>query len=40
MRIANSVVLPVLWALKSKRQKLINPHYFCGTSYEENNTGF
>lgn len=40
MRIANSVVLLVLWALKSKRQKLINPHYFCGTSYEENNTEF
>ena len=27
-------------APKSKRQKLINPHYFCGTSYEENNTEF
>lgn len=40
MRIANSVVLLVLWELKSKRQKLINPHYFCGTSYEENNTEF
>lgn len=40
MRIANSVVLLVFWELKSKRKKLINPHYFCGTSYEENNTEF
>ena len=27
-------------APKSKRHKLINPHYFCGTSYGEENTEF
>ena len=27
-------------APKSKRNKLINPHYFCGTSYSEDNATF
>lgn len=27
-------------APKSKRHKLVNPYYFCGTSYGENNTEF
>ena len=27
-------------AAKSKRHKLVNPYYFCGTSYAEDNTAF